>query len=271
MGKLVYARAINNVAPNAIVTINTGTEDPDFLIAGAAPAPIADLNPAKKKAFTGVTGSLVYDFTVAQLLNGVAIIHHNLTAGLLDVSIQGNATDSWGSPTLDVDFVIPAVDADGFRINPWLDLSGEGSKTFRFWRIVVATANGANVAYGQILLLDALFKPIHNVKTNADEDEDHPIIEHRTDFGVSAVFDYGIRSRQLSGTILTTTAEADIWRETQRQARGRARAFFFARDRDVNDAMFVRFTRTKYGRKLRSHEIHVLPFSVQEVSRGLPL
>lgn len=273
MGALVYARADENVAPDAIVTIDNGTESTSFPIAGAAGvAPIADLNPAKEKSFTTTTGGIVFNFGSAQILDGIAIIHHVLDASLANVQIQGNATDVWTSPTLDVNVPIPAGHADGFPVNPWVDLTGEGSRTFQYWRLNFGTANSVPIKLGQVLLLSNLRFVTKNFEIGALEEEEHRIIPLETDFGIEAIFDFGVKRRQLIGRIVTDNTESDTWFETKRQTRGRARAWFIARDRDVNDAMFVRFVNPSgYGRVLRSHGVHVLPFQVKEVSRGLVL
>src|SRR4051812_22337747 len=125
----IYQKPTDNVADAGVVAVNTGAADATY------PASyLTDKNPARPAKLTGTTGSWVWTFAAPQRLDLVALIHHNLTAGL-DVKIQGNATNVWGAPTLSQAITIPAYRGD-FPTNPWLDLATAiplaANRTFQF-------------------------------------------------------------------------------------------------------------------------------------------
>src|SRR5438552_2828835 len=102
MPNLIYQVPTDNLAATGTLTVQSGTEDTAY-----PKANIYDGNPAKPAKLTTTTGAWRWDFGSAKQLDIVAVIHHNLTAGL-NVRIQGNATDAWGAPSLDQAFTIPA-------------------------------------------------------------------------------------------------------------------------------------------------------------------
>src|ERR1043165_9254705 len=130
--KLVYARPSDNVIANATIAVSTSAT-------GYGVANLYDGNPAKPWRATATTATIDFDFGSAQSLDLAAIIHHNLTAGLANVKLMGDAAANWAGPTLSQAFTIPAYDQDGFPVNPYLDLTGIGSRSFRYWRLSFAT------------------------------------------------------------------------------------------------------------------------------------
>ena len=85
---------------------------------------------------TGDTSeNVVFNLGSAVKLTCFAIFAHNFSSGAT-VTLQGNASDSWGSPTYSQALTI-ATDADGNvlpRIVFFLD------QTFQYWRLLVADA-----------------------------------------------------------------------------------------------------------------------------------
>lgn len=269
MANLLYARPSDNVAPSAaVITASAPDADPDY-----AAASIVDLDPAKPSKLTTTTGNWVFDFGTAQRVDVAAIIHHNLTAGL-EVRIQGHATDAWGAPSFNQPIVIPAYHEDGFPACPFLDLTtlaGYSAGGFRFWRLVVVGTNAAAIAIGEVLLL-ALKRSVEvNLSWGATEEEEHPLIEHRTDHGVSSITGLGTTWRELAGDLDTTDAGWQSVRSLRRDARGRARGWLAVPDPTLNDALFVRFLETRGGRVFTFLDRNGVAFRLQEVSRGLPL
>lgn len=267
MANILYARASDNVAALA-TTITASAADAEY-----PAAYLVDLNPAKPGKLTTTTGSWVFAFASARRVDVVALIHHNLTAGL-EVRIQGNATDAWGSPTFNQQITIPAYHEDGFSVCPFLDLTGlagYSASGFLFWRVVVVGVNAAPVAIGEICLIGTKRTLEVNVSWGAQDGEEHPIVEHRTDHGVSTIVDLGTKWRTFAGEIDGTDVAFASRRSLFRDARGRARPWLFIPDPSVNDAWFVRFQETRDARGMMFLDRNLLGFPVEEVSRGLVL
>ena len=111
---------------------NNEIDDTDFTLTpstAAANFPVTnvqDMRLSSQWRMTQITSqSLVIDAGVGNTITATAaaIAAHNLTSGAT-IKIQGNASDSWGGPTLDESF---AFDAD-------LMVVFFGSAVFRFWR-----------------------------------------------------------------------------------------------------------------------------------------
>jgi len=262
----VYQHYSDNVTPNASIVATT--ED------SAYPAEnIANLNPAKPAKLTGTTGNWVFDFTSAQRVDLVAIIHHNLTAGL-EVRIQGNATDSWSSPTFNQQITIPAYKEDGYPTNPWLDLralSGYSASGFRFWRLVVVGTNGAAVAIGEFVM-GSLFRSLDpNIDWGVKVREDRRVVEHTTDYGVSNIYELGVTVRGFQGSLDSPDTQADALDAWWRDTRGRVRPFLLVPDGTVNDAWFVRWASTQKEITRQFIDRNTIPVEFAEVGRGLTL
>jgi hypothetical protein len=266
VGNITYARPSDNVAGSA--TITASADDAAYPAAN-----LADLIASKPAKLTGTSGNWVFAFSAPQRVDLVALIHHNLTAGL-DVKIQGNATNAWTSPTFSQAITIPAYQEDGFPVCPFLDLtglSGYSTSGFQYWRLLINAANAAAVAIGDVVLA-ALKRTLEvNVSWGATEEEEHPLIEHVTDYGVSTIYDLGTKRRRFAGQTETTDAGLASLRSLYRDARGRARPWLLVPDPSVNEAWLVRFQETKQQRALVFLNANQLAFNVEEVSRGLAL
>jgi len=266
VANLKYCRATDNVA---------GDVDP---VASAEDAtyPAVNLkngNPARPAKLTTTTGTFAWDFGAAQRVDAVALINHNLDAGL-EVRIQGDDSADFGSLVVNTTITIPAWRADGFSVSPWLDLTGVSGYTasgLRYWRINVVGVNTANVAIGEVILGETLRTLEVNMSWNANEAEEHPIVEHRSDFGVSTIYDFGTFWRRLVGDLDTTDAGWASYQALAQAARVRARPFLILPDPDVNDAWLVRLAETRFARALAFLDRNQVAIGFEEVARGLPL
>lgn len=269
----IYARASHNLAQNATVTVSAGTEDALYVAAN-----LINLNPAKPAKIGETDGAWLFDYGTAVCLVLIAIIHHNFASGVTTLSVQANSSDSWADPPLDEEITIPADDADNYPRNPWIDLRdvlpAAEDRTYRYWRIVVAS-NPEPVAVGEVMMTDEGLEFERNLQPGMGEGEEQPVIEHRTDHGVSTIYHLGPKWRTWKGElILETPAAMAAFRALYQDAHGRALGFLLIPDptgADCNDAWFVRFDSTKYAaarvmRNLRRHEV-----GFEEVSRGLYL
>ena len=271
MANFGYVLPSNDLARASatVISVSSGVEDTEYPAAN-----IANNNPTNPAKVTGTTGAWLFDLGSAIELNHIFIFNHNFDSGLLDVAIEGNATDSWGAPTLKVDFTIPSIQEDRHVTDPHLDISGQGSKTFRYWRIHVETANSQPVAIGGVVLASALTQLSTNFQMPLDQGEQHPIIEHRTPFGQMWNYAFGSKWRTIFGEIKasdSTDADYNALRSLERDALDRSIPFAFVLDPAVNDAMFVRMRRTGIANRRRFTQMSEFPFEVEELSRGLTL
>lgn len=148
----LYTRYADNVAPNATITIETGT-DPG---ATYAPANLVDQNPAKVAKILSTTGAWLFDFGSAQRIDIAAFIHGTFET-TSTLRFQGNATNAWGAPSFDAEIdVLPWLGSGTRRWpqNHWLDLRNESGYTttgYRYWRLI-CSGNSQNIWLGQVVL-----------------------------------------------------------------------------------------------------------------------
>lgn len=261
---LLYALPSDNLTSTASV-ITPSTEATGYEVEN-----LYDGNPAKPWKMTATTGNVVFDFGAATNIDLVAIIHHNLTAAL-EVRIQGNATDSWGSPTLNQTITIPAYDADDFPVNPWVDLSAL-SNSFRYWRLVVVGTNAANVAIGELWLIGTKRTlTAGHLRYGLVQSVTRPLIEHVTDYGVSTIYDLGAKVRWLSGEIFATTTQLSELRTWWDDCHGRALPTLIIFDDAVNDCHLVRWREMGRTDQRNWPGASIVPVAFSEISRGLVL
>lgn len=261
---MLFARPSDNIAGDA-VSVTASTEATGYDVEN-----LWDGNPAKPWKATAATGNVVWDFGSAVNVDLVALIHHNLTAGL-EVRIQGNASDSWGSPSLNQQITIPAYDQDGFPVNPWIDLSSL-SNSFRFWRLVVVGTNGANVAIGEVWLVSTKRTlTAGHLRYGLRQTTERPLIEHRTDYGIGTFYDLGAKIRGLSGTLYTNDtglSEMVAWWD---DCHGRAKPTLVVFDSAANSCQLVRFATMSRSDERTNRGMNTIAVSWEEVSRGLVL
>lgn len=78
-----------------------------------------------------------FDMGSAVQMDTLGIFGHNLTSGAT-VTLQANATDSWGSPTLDETLTL-ATDADSVVFPKLVDSTFD--QTLRYWRLTFVDAS----------------------------------------------------------------------------------------------------------------------------------
>lgn len=201
-------------------------------------------NPGKLTIKTA--GGWTADYGSAQRIDGVTL-WHNADAGQT-VQIQGNATNSWGSPTFSATFTLPAVREDGFHVKLFADLTtqaGYSSGGFRWWRIFFPVAGPNN---SQNWGIKAMMFPVNRVLDRSllagnRMPERHRVIRMTTVGGVSWRYDLQDAPRSIMGTILATrqgTSWADmisLWRS----AGGSYGVWNIVPDQTIQEAWLVRF------------------------------
>lgn len=265
MANLLYSLPADNIAALVMPTVATGTPDTDYPVAN-----LVDLSPALPCKLAGHTGAFLWSFAEAKRLDIVAIIHHNLDAGL-SVKIQGHTSNDFAAPTLSQAITIPAYWEDGMPVNPFVDLTSIGSRSFQYWRLLIDGTNTAHIAIGDVMLVQTKRLMPINIEWGLIESEERPIIEHVTDYMVPSIYSYNVSKRQVKGTLDTSDAGAVSLNTWWRSCFGRALPFLFALDSAVNDCMLARFQNTKLEITREFLDINKANLEFEEVARGLAL
>jgi len=232
MSVLVQYPTDNRASWYATIGVNSGTEDPDYPAAYLADGRLG--RPAK---LTTTSGSWVWSFSAAQRVDLVALGAHNLTSATL----EGNATNAWGSPAFSAALTIPAATADGHSANTWRDLrgvSGYSAGGFEFWRLVVASASP--VAVGEVWLGTSVRVLDRAYQWGFSIEETHPTIEHLTEFLVPHVYALGSRQRRFVINVRASDAGAVALREWYRAMRGGGLVGLFVPNHAETDVWWLR-------------------------------
>jgi hypothetical protein len=236
-------------------------------------------NAARPAKLTTTSGDWVLGFASAVTPVAAVMAYQYLDEGL-EVRLQGNATDSWGAPSFNQAFTIPAKRLDGpsyqrWTVNPVLVLVDPAA--FAFWRLVIVGTNSQVVAVGRLLLLSAWREIDLFEDPDIPEADDPTYIEDRTVLGVENFYVLGGPRRSVSAVVIGTdlsagTApiqEAADFRALHESSEGRAHPFVLL-PFGANDAWLARFESAS-GRRVHHLGGHQKwDFAVREVSRGLP-
>lgn len=258
--------------------VASANANPDYPAANLITA-----NPAKPAKLTTTSGDWVVQLASALEVAAVAIPYHYIDAGL-SVRIQANTSDSWGAPAFDAAITIPAKRLDGPSYQPWTQtpyLIFDTPQTYQYWRLVIVGTNSQPVVVGRLMLLAAL-RPITLYFGGSDiEEADGPpegLIETVTELGVDLPVVIGGPRRSLSCMLIASdqyaavmgVAQASEFIALHQSIDGRLNPFLLIPRAELNDAWVVR---PQSAASARSHKVgtyEVWPFSVREVSRGLP-
>lgn len=136
----------DNEIENTGVVITTFSENPDY------PASTALLDDRLSRVYRSVDDTaewIKFDLTTAQTIKYIGILGHNLTSGAT-VKIEGNASDSWGSPSYTKTLTI----ADSIT-------ESVGTQSFRWWRLTIADASNPDtyIEISKIFLGSSLVMP----------------------------------------------------------------------------------------------------------------
>lgn len=276
-----YARPDDDLALEAD-TVTASAEDSEY------PADnLISENAAKTAKLSTTSGSWVLAFAAKVAPEAVVLANQYLDAGL-SVAIQGNDTDSWGSPAFSQAITIPAKRRDGpasqrWTVNPWALLGDLDDPTgYLFWRLVIIGTNSQNVAVGRLLLLSSLravdlFYDSEMGESDRPQDDAGQIVQP-TELGVETIYTIGGPRRGMTTVMLASDSSAGTapvqdaadFRALHESADGREHPFIFIPFPDENDAWLVRFDSPAGERTHKQGGYQRWPFDVREVSRGLP-
>lgn len=227
------------VSPDTIL-VDVGTEDPNFLKAN-----ISDFT----NSFFGIpaklletSGAFVFDFAAAQRVDRF-ILWHNLDDNLAGVKLQGNATNSWGTPSIEVDIDIEDRRPDGYTIKSFVDLidkTGYSAGGYRYWRIVSTVANSLPIGF-KVLFLDKIRTFERDALAGMHTSYAHAYIDHMTDTGYRWAYDLLMGTRTINGSWSWTESMKNDFVEWYQACLGRVKFAVLIPDTRMNDAWLVRF------------------------------
>lgn len=267
MSTFLYTRPTERLG--GTLAVNSGTPDTAYL-----PANLDDGQPYLPAKLGSTTGSWTRDLTNPTRVDFCAVLHHNLAAGV-DLRLQGHTADAWGAPDVDLPFTVPAAHADGFTKNLWLDLTAllpvAANRTKRWWRLLINSANTANVAVGEWAMYSAVRNfGVRNVAWGSRRRFYRPSIVHETEFMLRRGYDLGTTIRGCEVDLEATDAVRNDVDQLFRTA-GETKPFVIVPNRDEDEAWFVTLMENEleYERARRNHNPLTLEF--RELSRGLTL
>jgi hypothetical protein len=254
---------VDNVAGSyATVGANSGTEDADY-----PSAYLADGRLGRPAKLTTTSGSWVFSYASAQRIDLVALGAHNLTS----VTLEGNATNAWGSPSFSAALTMPGITADGHSVNAWLDLTtaaGYAVGGFQYWRLVVS--GSVACAVGEVWFGSTRRAAVRNYKWGFTVSEKAATILHETEFLVPHVYALGSRQRQLEVVFNTTDAGALALQEWFRSMKGSGLTGLLIPNSETNDAWWVRQA-SDYAENAVYADYRDVSMTLVEHATGVPL
>lgn len=282
MSNFLYFHPADNVAPDATWSVDSSaTEDTEYPAANIADLSFKNLaNPAKVNE-TG--GGWIGDFGSAHRVDFV-VLWHNLVAGTA-CKFQMNASNSWGGPTVDASFVIPAKRANGYTRKVYIDLRsvpGYSTGGFRYCRLITSTPNDEAVG-AKMLMFETVREMTRNYKWSFRVEEYATNIDMSTDALIPWTYDLTAAPRLFVADVLPTDDDAERWREWFLSCGGRSKFTVFIPDPTENDAFLARFNTSntisvvspglavqRFGITRVAHNAYTLQFALEEVTAGDP-
>ena len=223
-------------------TISMTNEDADFPAENAQ-----NYNPAHLAKSTTTTTTFTITTSSIEPV-AVALIQTNAETATLN----GNA------------ITIPALDSDGQRIHPWLDMRGSPLASGTTWTLVLSKASGT-VFIGRICLVVALHEL--NVRYGWEVGRNRPgetTIETRG--GSILKHTMELRSRWAQGVVNLLEDEA-LLASLDSSAKGSNIPYLLIPDEVVNDAWYVRQS-SPYRKGYPDIDVRETPLRFDELSNG---
>ncbi len=216
---LEYAHPSDDLSRAFTATLTSGSQ-----ATGYAPVRLTNDNPAFPFKADSTTFRLLWDFGTARPVEYLLLVHHNFLAGLSGVTFAMGSTTATSS--FSRSFTIRTYHEDLFPVNEHLDLR-DVTPTYRYASLAVTSANSVACALGKIAILTRVRALDGNLMLDGapEEDESHPIVEHKTDVGVSTIYSHGTRLRWLRGDKIQKATDAAAIRSWWRATQGRSLPF----------------------------------------------
>ncbi len=216
---LEYAHPSDDLSRAFTATLTSGSQ-----ATGYAPVRLTNDNPAYPFKADSTTFRLLWDFGTAMPVEYLLLVHHNFLPGLSGVTFAMGSTTATSS--FSRSFTIRPYHEDLSPVNEHLDLR-DVTPTYRYASLSVTSANSVNCALGKFPILTTVRTLDGNLMLDGapEEDESHPIVEHKTDVGVATIYSHGTRLRWLRGDKIQEAADATAIRSWWRATQGRSIPF----------------------------------------------
>ena len=150
----------DNFIDHSAVNISATTEE--------AKLPVANLQHAHKKKLYRTTGAgtsetVLVDLGSAKAIDGSVFLNHTFDGSESAINIEGNASDSWGSPSFSEAVVMSGADPSANKFS--------SAQTFQWWRFEFTKASAANVRDIGRMFLGDVFDTAINPSSNGFDDE----------------------------------------------------------------------------------------------------
>lgn len=272
MPNALYCYASEIVGAGKTVSVTGGTVD-----ASGPTTNLVDGNPAKAcKMSTTTQVRLTTDFGSTQRIDGLLIPIHNIDAAA-SITLEGNETDSWGSPTLSVAKAVPAYRRDGLPDPLWWDLraeTGYSTSGFRYWSALLP-ANSIAQAIGEFVWCQQLRAFDRNFSWGTWRGRARSQVRSETEGFVRGVHDLGVRQVRYRLEFLASDAGLEELIAIHDDARGEREGWVLVTDPDVaHTADLVAFSPESGA--LLEHvdeflDLNTLEIEVRQVARGVAL
>lgn len=260
-----YTHPDDDIAGLVTPTLAAGTP-----ATGYGPELLYDNDPAHPFKTESTTFRLVWNYLSVKAPKLVVLVHPNFSAGAV-VKYQMHTADVWTSPDFSQTFPAASYHEDKFPKNLHLDLR-VAAPSYQYASLAVTTASSVNCSIGEMIVATTVRALDGTYERNAQDDEDHPLNEHRTDVGVSTIYVHGTRLRWMRGELVQEGSDAANIRSWNRATLGRGLpcVIMSHHNPDDDEPWFVRFEKTKLPRAyIAAGGVSRLPLDFEEVSRGL--
>lgn len=259
MPSLVYGHSRENLLRTATsITLATGTAETGYGL-----EKLYDASWASPFKATGGNVTIVAAWASAVLPELAAILNSTLDVAAL---LQGNATDSWGAPTVSVAFGTPSMNARGYFTSPHKDLSALTAQLF--WRLHIV-GNSRNVTIGELFL-----GPRYSLSGFLYQGLSLPhvgtTVTHRTYMQVPLSYEQTPRHREIDGTIMPAGSDLTAVHTLLDTSRMGARPMVLVPRDDVDDAWMAKIATARIGEGPIGPAISRIGLPIEMVSRGMP-
>jgi hypothetical protein len=249
-------------------TITASAEDSVYVASR-----IADGDPTLVAKLTTTTGWWKGALAGASSITSFLLFNHNLDENL-EVYVEANTSDSFGSPPLKIAVPIGPRDEMNFTSDIWVPVPANLiAGAYTHVRLSVVGANGANVILGQ-LFVAAADRELPDVLAGYSDDLVIPVDEDRTAAGVPLAVPLGTRYGLIAGRIVTDEPEdVDTLRSLQLAVKGRSTGFPLVLDTDGDLAEWVKLRGATANAQFNKSAPHLreFPFEYERIALGLYL
>ncbi len=225
---LEYGHPSDDLSRQFTATLTSGTQ-----ATGYEPVRLTNDDPSYPFKADSTTFRLLWDFGSAKTVEYVLLVHHNFVAGLTGVTVAMGSTTATSDLTRT--FTIRPYHEDQWPVNEHLDFR-DVTAHYRYLSLELVNANTVNAALGKIAILSSVKTLDGTLMLDTEEDEQHPLVEHKTDIGVSTIYAHGTRLRWLRGEKIQEASDSAAIRAWNRASQGRALPFVLIPHLETDDA-----------------------------------